>query len=96
MALVGAGMGCVLTPAFELTTRTVEPRLAGLVAAVTNTSTQLGATIGTAVLNTIAIGATADATRSGASPLDAFVDGLEPRDPSRLSAGDGRPGTRSP
>jgi len=40
MVLVGAGMGCVFTPAFELTTRAVEPRLAGVAAAVTNTSTR--------------------------------------------------------
>jgi fucose permease len=56
--LVGLGIGCVFTPAISLATSNIDPRNAGVAAAVANTSMQIGASIGTAVLNTVAITAT--------------------------------------
>ena len=56
--LVGLGLGCVFTPGISVATSGVDPRNAGIAAAVANTSMQIGASIGTAVLNTVAITAT--------------------------------------
>jgi EmrB/QacA subfamily drug resistance transporter len=57
--LLGAGMGCVFTPAISVATSGVEPRNAGVAAAAATTSMQIGGSVGTAVLNTIAVTATA-------------------------------------
>lgn len=56
--LVGVGMGLVFTPAISVATSGVEPRYAGAAAAVANTATQIGGSIGTAVLNSLAVAAT--------------------------------------
>ncbi len=58
--LVGAGIGCVFTPAIAVATRGVDPRQAGVAAATANTAMQIGSSLGTAVLNTIAVTAAAD------------------------------------
>lgn len=73
--LVGAGMGCVFTPAFNVATSDIDRRLVGVASAVANTGPQLGGTIGTAVLNTIAVSTTAGAVAAGTSRLDAVVEG---------------------
>ena len=57
--MLGLGMGCVFTPAFHLATQGVPPRDAGVASAVVTTSQQVGGSIGTALLNTVAAGATA-------------------------------------
>ncbi|MGN6721667.1 MAG: MFS transporter, partial [Marmoricola sp.] len=57
--LIGLGMGALFPPAFQLAIRGVDRRDAGVASAVINTSTQVGSSIGTAVLNTLAISATA-------------------------------------
>jgi MFS family permease len=57
--LVGVGMGSVFPPAFGLATSGVAQRDAGVAAAVANTAAQVGGSLGTAGLNTIAITATA-------------------------------------
>lgn len=57
--LLGAGMGCVFTPAISIATQGVDRRDAGVAAAVANTAMQIGGSLGTAVLNTVAITATA-------------------------------------
>ena len=57
--LLGIGIACVMAPAFNLGTRGVDPRQAGVAAATVNTATQIGASLGTALLNTIAASATA-------------------------------------
>jgi hypothetical protein len=57
--LVGIGMGMVFPPAFSLAVRGVTQRDAGVASAVINASTQVGSSIGTAVLNTLAVSATA-------------------------------------
>jgi len=57
--LLGMGIGCVMVPAISTATRGVGPRDAGVAAAVVNTAQQIGASLGTAVLNTVAAAATA-------------------------------------
>jgi EmrB/QacA subfamily drug resistance transporter len=57
--LLGLGMGAVFVPAFSTATAGVDPRDAGVASAVANTAQQMGASVGTALLNTIAATATA-------------------------------------
>lgn len=57
--LVGTGLGAIFPPAFQLAVRGVAPRDAGVASALANVATQVGSSIGTAVLNTIAVTATA-------------------------------------
>ncbi|MDT4902441.1 MAG: hypothetical protein QOH52_457, partial [Pseudonocardiales bacterium] len=58
--LLGLGLGTVFTPAISLATSRVQPREAGVVAAVVSTAQQIGASVGVAVLNTLAATAVAD------------------------------------
>jgi hypothetical protein len=57
--LLGLGMGAVFVPAFSTATLGVGPRDAGVASAVAGTAQQIGASVGTALLNTIAAAATA-------------------------------------
>jgi EmrB/QacA subfamily drug resistance transporter len=57
--LLGIGIACVMAPAFNVGTRGVDPRQAGVAAATVNTASQVGASLGTALLNNIAASATA-------------------------------------
>ncbi|MEU1536091.1 MFS transporter [Streptomyces fagopyri] len=56
--VVGVGIGTAFMPAFSLGAHGVEPHDVGVASAMTNTSHQLGGSIGTALLNTIAASAT--------------------------------------
>ncbi|MFE9422850.1 MFS transporter [Kitasatospora sp. NPDC006697] len=56
--LLGLGMGLVFMPAMSLATLGVAPRETGAAAATINTAQQVGGSIGTALLNTIAASAT--------------------------------------
>jgi EmrB/QacA subfamily drug resistance transporter len=56
--LVGVGMGLVFTPAISIATSGVDPRFAGVAAATANTAMQVGGSLGTAALNSIAVAAT--------------------------------------
>jgi len=58
--LVGLGIGCVFTPSIGVATSGVDPRQIGIAAAVANTAMQVGSSVGTAVLNTVAVNATRD------------------------------------
>jgi EmrB/QacA subfamily drug resistance transporter len=71
--LLGAGLSIMMVPAFSTATRGVEPRQAGVASAVVNATQQIGASLGTAVLNTIAVSATAGFIGSGP---DALVHGF--------------------
>lgn len=84
--LLGVGMGCIVTPAISVATGTVPPREAGIAAAVANTAMQVGGSIGTALLNTVAVGATAAylATHRATGHGDAGTD------PAALVHGYGR------
>lgn len=57
--LIGIGVACVMAPAFNVGTFGVDPRQAGVAAATVNAASQVGASIGTAMLNTVAASATA-------------------------------------
>ena len=56
--LLGLGTACVMVPAFSTATLGVERAEAGAAAAVVNTAQQIGGSVGTSLLNTIAAGAT--------------------------------------
>jgi predicted MFS family arabinose efflux permease len=56
--LLGLGMGTSFMPAMSLATYKVQPQDAGVASAMINTSQQVGGSIGTALLNTIAASAT--------------------------------------
>ncbi len=71
--LLGIGIACVMAPAFNVGTRGVDPRQAGVAAATVNAATQIGASLGTAILNTIAASATA-AYLAGFRPSPAIVN----------------------
>ena len=58
MVLLGLGMGTSFMPAMSLSTYRVQPQDAGVASAMISTSQQIGGSIGTALLNTIAAGAT--------------------------------------
>jgi EmrB/QacA subfamily drug resistance transporter len=57
--VTGLGIGTAFMPAMSLGTHGVAPQDAGVAAAMVNTSQQVGGSVGTALLNTIAAGATA-------------------------------------
>lgn len=67
--LLGCGMGLVFTPAITVATSGVSPADAGVAAAVANTAMQMGGSIGTAVLNTVAVTATVAAAGGRAAAL---------------------------
>jgi predicted MFS family arabinose efflux permease len=57
--LLGLGLGIALVPCISTATNNAEPGDVGVTSATTNTSQQIGASIGTALLNTIAATASA-------------------------------------
>ena len=57
--LLGLGMGTAFMPAMSLGTFKVQPSDAGIASAMINTSQQVGGSIGTALLSTIAVNSTA-------------------------------------
>jgi EmrB/QacA subfamily drug resistance transporter len=57
--LLGLGMGLTFMPVFSTATHGVRPQDAGVTSAMVNTSQQVGGSLGTALLNTIATSATA-------------------------------------
>jgi hypothetical protein len=56
--LLGLGFGVALVPCISTATNNADPRDVGITSAMTTTSQQIGASIGTALLNTIAATAT--------------------------------------
>jgi predicted MFS family arabinose efflux permease len=69
--LLGLGTACVMVPAFSVGTLGIDRREAGAAAATVNTAQQVGGSLGTALLNTIAAGAT---TAYVAEHADRFVN----------------------
>ena len=57
LLVMGVGLGLIFAPAMSLATAGVEPRDAGVASATVNTSQQVGGSIGTALLNTLATSA---------------------------------------
>jgi sugar phosphate permease len=78
--LLGFGLGLAIVPCISTATQNADPRDVGVTSATTNTSQQIGASIGTALLNTIAAAATATFltshhVRTGTVVADATVHG---------------------
>ncbi|MGH3732543.1 MAG: MFS transporter [Acidimicrobiales bacterium] len=55
LIVLGLGLGLIFAPAFASATAGVQTRDAGAASAIANTSQQIGGSIGTALLNTIAV-----------------------------------------
>jgi hypothetical protein len=72
--LLGLGIASVMMPASSLATSRVTPRIAGIASAALNSAQQVGASLGTAVLNTLAASATAAFIAS--SPVSTRSEGL--------------------
>jgi predicted MFS family arabinose efflux permease len=72
LIIAGTGFGLVFGPAMNLATLGVDSTDAGAASAMVNVAQQIGAAIGTALLNTIALGATA--SYLAARPAHANVD----------------------
>ncbi len=77
--LLGIGLGLAIVPCVSTATQNADPKDVGVTSAMTNTSQQIGASIGTALLNTIAAAATtaylASHARSGDELAEATVHG---------------------
>src|SRR4051812_32969958 len=75
--LLGVGMGAAFMPAMTLATQGIRPQDADVASAMVNTSQQVGGSIGTALLNTIAASATTGwlASHAGTDPAEAAVHG---------------------
>jgi MFS family permease len=65
--LLGLGAGMIMPVAFNYATHGVDQRDAGVASASVNTAQQISSSIGTALLNTIATGATAEYLAAHAS-----------------------------
>ncbi len=74
--LIGLGMGSLFPPVFALAMNGVDQRDAGVASALIGTATQLGGSVGTAVLNTVAITATAAYASSHVLSRRLHVDAL--------------------
>jgi EmrB/QacA subfamily drug resistance transporter len=72
LVVVGFGLGAVLSPALSLATYAVSERDAGVASATVNASMQIGGSIGTTLLNTLATTAAASHL-AGYSPRGAAV-----------------------
>ena len=59
LILIGIGFGLIVGPSFSTATLGVPARDSGVASAMVNTSQQVGGSIGTALLSTLAVGATA-------------------------------------
>src|SRR5207249_702976 len=71
--LLGVGTSCVMVPAFSTATQRVDPQEAGIASATVNAASQIGGSLGTALLNTLAVSAAAGFIGSRAA---AFVHGF--------------------
>ena len=89
--LLGIGLGLAIVPCISTATQNAEPKDVGVTSAMTNTSQQIGASIGTALMNTIA----AAATKRIWPPIARKTAGEGPRRRSTAtpSPAAGRPGS---
>jgi EmrB/QacA subfamily drug resistance transporter len=71
--LLGLGLGLAIVPCISTATQNADPKDVGVTSAMTNTSQQIGASIGTALLNTIAAAATATYLASHAAHSSGVV-----------------------
>jgi MFS family permease len=69
LVLIGIGFGMTVAPSFATATYGVPPRDSGVASAMVNTSQQVGGSIGTALLSTLAASAATDLiTTRGPAP----------------------------
>jgi hypothetical protein len=73
--LIGLGHGLSVRPLFATATREADPADAGATGAAANIAQQVGASVGTAVLNTIAATASYAAGQHGLAPAAAVSHG---------------------
>jgi EmrB/QacA subfamily drug resistance transporter len=73
LIIMGLGLGLVFAPAMSSATLGVEPGDAGVASALVNTMQQIGGSIGTALLSTLAASATTSALDTAAAPTKAAV-----------------------
>ncbi|MER5941770.1 MFS transporter [Streptomyces sp. NPDC001928] len=71
LIVAGLGLGLVMAPAMSLATAGVDAKDSGVASATVNAMQQVGGSIGTALLNTLATGAATD-----------YLAGHDPRDPA--------------
>ena len=93
--LLGIGLGLAIVPCISTATQNAEPKDVGVTSAMTNTSQQIGASIGTALLNTIAAAATATYLASHhaqSKRRGGQGDGARVRHGQRMGGRDLRPG----
>jgi EmrB/QacA subfamily drug resistance transporter len=74
LVIVGLGFGCIVAPAFNTATQGVDFKDAGIASAMVNTMQQVGGSIGTALLSTVAAHATSSYLASHRH--GAITDGL--------------------
>lgn len=67
LIVTGLGLGLILAPAIASATATIEHRDAGAASALVNATQQIGGSVGTSLLNTIAVSATARALLAGSA-----------------------------
>jgi EmrB/QacA subfamily drug resistance transporter len=77
LILMGLAMGMVMAPSMNTATAGVQPQDSGVAAALVSTMQQIGGSVGTAVLSTIAASATATyaAAHAGATPFVSATHG---------------------
>src|SRR4029077_7254011 len=71
--LLGLGVSCVMVPAFSTATQRVDPREAGVASATVNAASQIGGSVGAALLTSVAVSAAAGFAGAQAA---AFVHGF--------------------
>ncbi len=70
LVVTGLGLGMILAPAFASATAGIERKDAGAASALVNTTQQIGGSVGTALLNTIAVSVTVRAVSALPAQLD--------------------------
>lgn len=73
LVVLGAGMGTIMPASIQTATLGVDRRYAGVSSAMVNTSQQVGGSVGTALLNTLAATALADYVAAHQPPTDAVL-----------------------
>jgi EmrB/QacA subfamily drug resistance transporter len=75
LLVIGVGLGLIFAPAMDTATRGVAGPDAGVASALVNTGQQVGGSIGTALLSTLAAGAAGAYASSGGAAAEAAVHG---------------------
>ncbi|HEX5783044.1 MAG TPA: MFS transporter [Solirubrobacteraceae bacterium] len=75
LILIGVGFGLVVAPSFSTATLGVPREDSGVASAMVNTSQQVGGSIGTALLSTLAVSATSDFIATNGPSAQAAVEG---------------------